>query len=203
MPDLISLREFGRRRGVELRAVQFAIERGRIKIAETRKAGKRTRVFIDDETQAQAWDASGDPGKRNRATRAEADAGAPTMHAGKVKKRGKGTKQGKPPPAAPAAGPLPPSPYQIARAAREAFNAKRAEMDFKKESGALVPLEPVKTLFFTLAKNTQQNLLNVPARISPIVAVENDEKKIYDIIEKEILEALETLANVRFDSLTK
>lgn len=201
MADLISLREFGRRRGVQLRSVQFAIETGRIKIAETRKAGKRTRVFIDDETQAQAWAAHGDPGKRNRTTTGEAAAGGAAVHAEGKPRRGRKAR-GQPAAQAPAKKATP-SPYQIARAARETYSAKMAEIEFKKATGALVPLEPVKSLFFTIAKHTQQNLLNIPARITPIVAAENDEKKIYAIIEKEILEALETLSNVRFDSLTK
>lgn len=194
MADLVSLREFGRRIGVQLRAVQFAIETGRIVIAETRQAGKRTRVFIDWETQEKAWRDNTDQGKRNNISEAERNgtAPAPAKPAGKKEK-----------PAAPAAPAAPLSGFQKHRSAREETNAKMAELNYKKEIGSLVEMNKVKELFFTLAHNTQQSLLNIPARVSAIIAAKTDEREIFNILEKEISQALETLSNAGFDKLKK
>lgn len=189
MANLVSMREFARQMGVQLQAVQFGIKHGRIEIAETRQTGKRTRVFIDLITQGPAWKANVDPGRVTRPTRgemaAQAGASGPAAAAGK-----------------PAAGAVV-SNFQIARTAREALNAKITELEYRKKIGDLVELEAVKELFFNAAKTTQQSLLNIPARISAIVAAKTDEREIYDLLEKEISESLENLSNTNFDHFIK
>ncbi len=202
MAELISMREFSRRVGVQLRAVQFAIETGRIKIAERRPAGKQTRVFIDWETQAQAWEQNRDPGKKNRPTSREMAQGTEVQHTGEKKTKPSAGAQAHSSPGRPKAD-APPSQYQIARSAREAFNAKMAELNYKKSAGALVELDKVKALYFDIARTVQQNLLNIPGRVSAIVSAKTDEREIYNLIEKEIMLVLESLSNANFNTLSK
>jgi len=190
------MRKFGRQMGVALRAVQFAVETGRIEIAERRQAGKRTRVFIDLDTQGPAWKQNGDPGHKNRATRGEM-AGAKG-----AKAQGKADGRPAPDPAAAAglqAGSPHTSQFQLARTAREAMNAKITELKYRKEIGDLVELEKVKALFFSAAHAAQQNLMNIPARVSAIIAAKTDEREIYNLLETEIIQALENLSNASFD----
>ena len=188
MAVLVSQREFSRRAGVTLRTVQQAIERGAVKIHHTEKAGSKTRVFIDWEIQGKAYAAARLPGA-NHATRGEQN----SVPRGPMPGPGEG-----------AAPPGEPSAYSKARTAREVFNAKFAEIRYKSESKAVVPTEKIKVLFFEIGRTIQLNMLNIPARIAPIIAAEHDEKKVYEILTSEIIQSLEALANNgKFDSLFK
>lgn len=182
MSELVSLREFSRRIGVGLRAVQWAIENSRIKVAKSEQHGQRTRVFLDYESAARDWEANRDPSKRNRPTKGEMKQQSPRAGAGI---------------------PVGDSPYQKARSAREVYNAKMAELKYKIETKMLVPVEDVKILFFDIARTVQQNMLNIPNRVSAIIAAEIDEKKIHDILLDEIAKSLEALSNGKLDKLTK
>lgn len=85
--------------------------------------------------------------------------------------------------------------YSKARAAREAFNAKLAEIEYREKSGQVVDTDKAKILFFNIAKTVQQNILNIPDRISAIVAAENNPKVVHDIISHELRVALQGLAD--------
>jgi hypothetical protein len=219
----VSLREFSRRIGVSLRTVQVAIESKRITAFRTEQAGIRTRIFVDQEKALQEWKDNTNHFNRNQLTRGEME-GRGLFGEGP---EGKWDLQ------APAAAPVPakkppakaaeappkarksdlPAPvmavsqtestYQKARGAREVYSAKMLELKFQLESKALVPVEAVKKLFYDIGKTVQQNLMNIPARISPIVAAEVDEKKVHDMIENEVVKALEILSDGNLESLTR
>ncbi len=216
MAELISIREFARRIGVHHRAVQYAIEHGRIAVAEVQKAGKRTRPKIDWTTQEQAWRENTDPEQgavqsaitpaRGKAPGETAAAAGPPGPAGgkatgkKTGKKGKKKKEKKA--KAPPPGPPPkPSKFQTHRSEREEWAAKMAEIKYKKAAGLTVELDKVKELFFNIAHATQQGLLNIPARVSAIIAAKTDEREIYNILEKEIMISLENLSNADFEKL--
>lgn len=214
MAELISIREFARRIGVHHRAVQYAIEHGRITVAEIQKAGKRTRPKIDWQTQEKAWRENTDPDRNVVQSAIQPDRtppaapaapaapgpdsqGPPQPAAGK-KGRKKKEKKAKAPPAGP---PPPPSKFQVHRSEKEEWAAKMAEIKYKKAAGLTVELDKVKELFFNIGHATQQGLLNIPARVSAILAAKTDEREIYNILEKEIMIALENLSNADFEKL--
>lgn len=197
MVEPISLREFGRRVGVGLRSVQYAIETGRLKIHSEKMFGKQRRIFLDWETQEAAWHKDrGDTGKRNRLTVGEKAAGV-EVHGDP----GQTHETGPDPVAATGAAEKKTTAFQKARSVRETFNAKMAELNFRKAAGALVPAEEVKQVFFEIGKIAQQNMMNIPARVSAILAAETDEKKIGDILMDEIIKALDGIANADLSRL--
>lgn len=61
------------------------------------------------------------------------------------------------------------------------------------EIGKLVDIESVKKEAFTMARKVRDGLLNIPDRISAILATTSNEKEVHEILNKEINLALEEL----------
>ena len=81
-----------------------------------------------------------------------------------------------------------------ARAIKEHFKAKMAELEFLERSGELVCAKDVVDANFEKARLIRDQLLNIPARVSPILAAERDAKKVNEILTHEIRQCLETLS---------
>jgi hypothetical protein len=60
--------------------------------------------------------------------------------------------------------------------------------------GALVPAKDVTTAAFEKARTVRDQLLNIPSRVSPILAAETNAAKVHEILDKEIRQALEVLS---------
>lgn len=84
--------------------------------------------------------------------------------------------------------------YEAARTEKEIYRAKMAKLNYERMDGTLVLAEEVKKASFEAARLVRDSLLNIPNRISPIVAAEHDAKKVHDLLDKEIRQCLETLA---------
>jgi hypothetical protein len=206
MGELVSVREFSRRMGVTLRAIQFAIERGRVKISKSEQRGQRVRHFIDMDEKA-AWELNRDPSKQGGPTRREKGKGPqPSYTKPGDREEGRPAAGGLAPDATPGPGPggAPDtsgqifgreSAYHKARTARELFTAKTAELEYKVRIGELVSMDEVKKVFYTTANAVTQNLLNIPARVSAILAAETDEKKVFEMLNREIKNALQRLSD--------
>ncbi|MBI5677731.1 MAG: hypothetical protein HZC52_04410 [Planctomycetes bacterium] len=80
------------------------------------------------------------------------------------------------------------------RAIKEHFKAKLTELEFLEREGTLVPAKDVIDANFEKARQIRDQLLNIPARVSPIIAAERDAKKVHEILNNEIRQCLETLA---------
>lgn len=156
MARLMSLRQYANHRGVALRAVQKAIETGRI---QTVKGGK-----IDQAAADIAWDRNSDPAKQRKEG---ADIGATSQA------------------------------FQKARAAREAYNAKIAQLNYEKMAGRLVDMEMVRLRSFENARAVRDALLNIPNRIASNLAGETDPIKIGNLLTTEINHALEELSGLK------
>jgi hypothetical protein len=76
----------------------------------------------------------------------------------------------------------------------EIERGKILEARAKAEIGQLVSLEDVKKVAFARGRVIRDSMLNIPDRISSILATENDASKIHEILTKEIREALEELS---------
>lgn len=76
--------------------------------------------------------------------------------------------------------------YAVSRAAREHFNARILEAEYKQLMGDLVPLEDVKKAAFDTGRRVRDLLLNVPVRVGPVVAGLSDVNDCIREIEKEI-----------------
>jgi len=79
------------------------------------------------------------------------------------------------------------------RIKNEMERGKLLEAKAKTEIGELIPVEEVKTEAFNVARVVRNNLLNIPDRISALLASMNDTEKIHETLTEEIRTALEEL----------
>ena len=80
------------------------------------------------------------------------------------------------------------------QARREMFKAKLTELEYLEQVGKLVPAEEVDREWFELARLVRDSMLNLPARLADRLAHETDQRKIHDLLESEIYQALEAIS---------
>ena len=88
------------------------------------------------------------------------------------------------------------STYAEARAAREVFNAKLAEIKLAKERGLLVESKRVEAAAFSLARRTRDQLIAIPERVCALLATKSDPNEVRHILEDEIEQVCSELSNV-------
>lgn len=84
--------------------------------------------------------------------------------------------------------------FIASQARREMFRAKMAELDYLERVSKLIPAEDVDREWFELARLVRDTMLNIPARIADQLAHETDQRKVQDLLEQEIYQALESIA---------
>lgn len=84
--------------------------------------------------------------------------------------------------------------FEKAKTEREIWRAKTAKLNYEKMSGLLVYAADVRETAFESGRMLRDQLLNIPARVSPIIAAERDTKKVNEILTHEIRQCLETIA---------
>ncbi len=166
--ELITQAEYARRRGVDPTSVRDAVRGGRITLID----GKIDPVVADAQWQANT---------RKRVSIA-GEGGAPA--------------------AAPSAAPSSPTPpdvdygggvsgYQKSRARREAAEAELAELRLAEETGDLIRTDAVRSAYSRRAAGLREALMQIPARLSPVLAAESDPAKIHDHLQAELRQVLE------------
>jgi len=170
---MVSLRGYARHRGVSLRAVQKAIESGRI---QTTANGQ-----IDTERADADWE-------RNTGPRATATPAAATP---KPEPNRAFVPTPAPEPSraelASASGALD---YARARAIRENFSARLAKLDYEERLGKLVNRDEVQVAAFNKFRTFRDGMLNIPDRVAAQLAAETDPAKVHEILTTEIRKAL-------------
>lgn len=86
-------------------------------------------------------------------------------------------------------------PMAESRAIREAYQARMAKLEYEEMTGKLVEAEKVKIKAFECARRVRDALLNIPDRVAAELANETSEHKIHGILTRELVQALEELAN--------
>jgi hypothetical protein len=165
---IVSLRGYARHRSVSLRAVQKAIQSGRIR---TTADGK-----IDTEQADAAWGRNTGPKARDTI----AFPSPPPRPAAQA------------PPEPPradlgAAGGLD---YARARAVRENYLARLAKIDYEERLGKLVSRDEVQVAAFNRFRTFRDGMLNIPDRVAAMLAAENDPRKVHETLTTEIRKAL-------------
>lgn len=168
-------REYARHRGVTLRAVQKAIEAGRIKVVDVGGKSK-----IDSAQADRDWIENTDPAKQSLLYSAgpAADDTPAEAEAGTAAGAGDGEK---------------PSPaisedtdaYRRERAEREGINKQRDQLALDKEKGRLVDKEEVARLRFTEFRALRDALGNLGARIKDALAAESDPLRCEQLVDDE------------------
>ena len=161
--ELISQREYARRRGISNVAVNRAVRAGRISLIE----GK-----IDPDLADKEWAENTDPSTpKNRVTgkpqqTRNPDEASKPMDLGDEKS--------------------PTTGYAKARAAREVYNAQHAKLDLDLKRGELVRADEVRLAAFNMARKARDQLIALPERVSATIAASSDPVEVQQILENEI-----------------
>lgn len=81
-----------------------------------------------------------------------------------------------------------------ARTKTEVEKGKLLELKAKVEAGKFVDADEVKVAAFNKARIVRDALINIASRLAPLVAAETDERACFDLIDREVRQALEDLA---------
>jgi hypothetical protein len=228
-----SLREYSVFRGCTLRAVQKAIDAGRIGPAAYTKTknGKKWKYVIDFEMANQHWEINTDPGQQRVATRADISSSRKkNISASQIIEDdiddpfedipvggiSKGATRS-------------PEEYQKNRAERERIECELKKIELEKEQNKIIEISVVGKRWQEVASHIKQNLLGIPSRtcaniaaayktvvdqvvgqigageqvtveqLRGIMAAILDDKKASDIMDAEIRETLQGLANGSFN----
>jgi hypothetical protein len=82
-----------------------------------------------------------------------------------------------------------------ARTKTEVEKGRLLEHKAKVEAGKFVDADEVRVAAFNKARIVRDALLNIAARLSPLLAAESNERTCFELIDHEIRQALEELAN--------
>ncbi len=185
MSELISQREYARRRGISNVAVHKAVKAGRITLVDGQ---------VDPSTADRDWPSKTNPGQlAHRAQapgrQADPDAGQeapaadpPDTHNGAEsgdKKNGSGAAYGQ------------------ARAIREGYQARLAKIEYEKQVGALVSADEMRVQAFKVARTARDSLLSMPDRLAPVLAGENNQFEVHRIMSEEIRRVCNDIANAK------
>jgi len=168
---LVSMREYGRMRGISHTAVQKAIDSKRLSNCLVQsERGKRKLTLIDSDLADAEWPRGPQEIVDSQNLGKATDRIAPNAADDKVS-----------------------STYAQSRAIRENFQARLAKLEFEQKSGKLVDADDVKKQAFKAARTVRDSMLNIPDRIAAELAAETDTFKIHKRITDEIRKALESL----------
>jgi len=190
--EVVTLREFARRIGVSLTAIQKGVKTGRIQAITDSATGKIT--GIDFESQAPAWSAnSKHPQKRPHnisGGRPRNDGRAPA----KPQSVGGDRLSGR---SSPAKGDAPPPTGQMTMAevqrAREIVKLQIDNLKLREAQGELVSAAEVKKQGHALAAGIISSLYNIPDRCADEIAGMSDPHAIHKLLLTEIDNAVEAI----------
>lgn len=175
--EWMGFRAYGRHRGISLAAVQDQIKKKLLTIKngalKETKNGDRIRVWINRDIADTIWNEKVKAVAMNAHSHPAHGKTTPTENEPELK------------------GPS----YHQSRSIKEAFAAKLAQLDYEKKAGNLCRTEDVAKAAKDMARDTRDYLLNIPSKLAPLLAAENDINEVHKIIEDEIHNALTNLSS--------
>lgn len=166
----MSYRAYARHRGVSPEAVSKAVKAGRITAGPDGK--------IDPKRADREWEANTDPSKPlNSVTgkpRHRKPPDSPKIPGGDVEGASGGALPGGVPP------------YLQSRSIREAYLARLSKLEFEEKSGKLVNIDAVRVVGFNAVRQARDKLMNMPDRLSPLLAGMSDSHEIHKLLTAEI-----------------
>ncbi len=175
----ISLRAYARHRGVSLRAVQKAIQSGRIKTGEDGRIDaavadsdwtKNTGLRMQVRTRKPAATSSHDAIRRSTGSvTPEQLEAVPRLESG--------------------------TEYTRARAVRETYQARITKIEYEERSGRVVSRDEVQVATFNKFRTFRDGMLNIPDRVAAMLAAETDPAKVHQLLSTEIRKALQEFSD--------
>jgi hypothetical protein len=175
----MSLRAYARHRGVSLRAVQKAIQSGRISLRDDGR--------LDADLADASW-------SRNTAPRP-----LPASKSARVLSPHQSVHHHSDAPRTDVPRREPSDPprlesgieFQKARAIRESYQARLTKLDYEERSGKLVSKDEIQVVSFNLYRQFRDGMLNIPDRLAAVLAAESDSGRVHELLATEIRKALE------------
>lgn len=162
--ELVSMTEYSRRRGCTEAAVRRAVKDGRI-------------TLVDGKVDPVAADAQWARNTRVRAgSRPANDA---NLRAGQAP-HAAGASVGSAAPEAPV------EDYYVVKARRERAEADLAELKLAEQRGELVRAADVRSAWAKRAASLREAILQLPARMAPVLAAEADQARCHDLLQAEL-----------------
>lgn len=84
--------------------------------------------------------------------------------------------------------------YMQAKTAREVYEAKSAQVDYEERTGKLIRTDAVRSALASVLSSTRDALMQIPARLSPVLAAETDAARVHDALQAELHQCLAQLA---------
>lgn len=187
MAELISIREYSRRKGCSDTAVHKAIAAGKIVKGLVKRHGKK---FINPEIADAEWSSNHNPSY------------------GKVNKSGKEMfTEGEAPPQAPAgAGQKVPNvsdgTLAAAKKAKAVYDAQLAKLDFEQKSGKLVPKADVYKALYAAGQELRISLMAIPDRVIDDILSAPSRNEAHQLLVNELSSTLETLNEIQNREIT-
>jgi len=177
----MSITEYARHRGCDLKAVQYAVKTGRIQRGEDGR--------IESEQADKDWEKNTDHtraryGPRRRNVRAE---GVPSW-AAQQHAQGEAAAFADPQRQAGATN------FSQARAAREIYEARIKKLEFEQMQGNLVSRRGMEVAAYNRGRIIRDAMMNIPNRIAAQLAAETDPATVHEQLEAEIRTVLEEFA---------
>lgn len=94
---------------------------------------------------------------------------------------------------APAPAPQPDTGYSFDRARREKYEADLAEIKLREQQGDLVRCAEVRSVMAAKLGEVRTNLMQIPARLAPLLAPETDQGKVHALLDSELRTVLNRL----------
>lgn len=184
--NLLTQAEYARHRGVSQVAVYKAVKAGRI-------------TLIDGKVDPAVADIQWEQNTRQRADAPPPPAGAgsqtePDLLTAPASGEASASADRAAPPPAPGAGQG--DDYTSWRARREAADAAMAEHRLAEERGKTIRVEVVRQVLANALSGTRDALMQIPARLAPVLSAESDPAVVHQLLEEEIFLALERVSTV-------
>ncbi len=174
---MMGYREYSRHRGVTLRAVQKAIEAGRIVVTVDKK--------IDSVVADRDWDANTDASRVAVAiTKKKSNASALAAT------EGGGSDDDE---VGDFASDKTAIRYREHRATREEFQAKKQELEYNQLAGLVINVDDARRIAYTSFRVLRDAVLNVAPRIKDQLAAESDAHACEQLLEAELVAALQSV----------
>lgn len=173
----VSITEYARHRGCNLKAVQVAVSTGRIK--------READGTIDVEKADRDWEKNTEHAKARYGPKSthhvEGGRKASSTWAAKKRAEADGLALADPQRSQTTA-----LSFANARAAKEVYEARLKKLEFEERQGALVPKRAVDVNVFNLFRVLRDACLNVPSRLAAQLAAEPDPLVLHDLLYGEL-----------------
>jgi hypothetical protein len=178
--ETLSIRKYAVHRGVSHVSVLKAIRAGRIE--------RGADGSIDVQAADIAWEKNTNPGQRARQHHREATASpavnstaeaSPNLEHIPESKSGAGSSLD----------------YSKARAVRENYMARLAKIEFEERSNKLMSRDEVEVAAFKRYRDFRDSMLNIPDRVSSVLAAESDAGRVHALLSEEIRKMLSEFAD--------